>query len=158
MSTPVTVTSARDRDGIEIQAAVEQLINELSGAVWRAADFQSVFQRILANPELSGILVARTEGVVVGVLTYSQTLAIRTGGAYLTIQELWVDSARRGARIGHALMAKAKNVASQRGITDIEVGLPSQSFPSFVATEAFYAANGFSAIGPRYRFRDTQDQ
>ena len=53
--------------------------------------------------------------------------------------------------IGHDLIDALCELAAERGVGRLEVGLPKESFERIGATEAFYRANGFSHLGPRMR-------
>jgi GNAT superfamily N-acetyltransferase len=106
----------------------------------------------LLNDQDSGALfVAEADGALVGVLTSSWQTAVHIPGRYGLIQDLWVHQAWRSRAIGAALIAALQSRAQELGVTRIEVGLPKESFAGLGATEAFYRANGFEALGPRMR-------
>jgi GNAT superfamily N-acetyltransferase len=149
----VLIRPAEEHDRTSVRDAVERLLSELIGTTWAASSFDATYDHVLANPELGGIFVASVDDKIVGVLSFSQSFALRTGGAYLTIEELWVDPSLRGSLVGEGLVTGLKKLATVRGISDIEVGLPSPKFPGLERTERFYSRQDFNAVGPRYRFR-----
>ena len=67
------------------------------------------------------------------------------------IQDLWVDSAWRSRSIGADLVTALVDLARERKLTRIEVGLPRESFRRIKATEGFYLDNDFMPIGSRMR-------
>ncbi len=85
------------------------------------------------------------------MLGVSWQTAIRVQGSYGLIQELWVQPSWRGHTIGGDMMVALFALARVRGITRLEVGLPSERFPNLAATEAFYVNCGFTGIGLRMR-------
>lgn len=100
------------------------------------------------------VLVAedeRDEGEIVGFISLSIQAALRTGGEYAIIQELWVAPGHRSKAVGSQLLAAACAHCSGRGITRIEVGLPGEGFPEHERTRAFYARNGYIEVGLRMR-------
>jgi GNAT superfamily N-acetyltransferase len=88
---------------------------------------------------------------ILGVLGASWQSAIHVAGRYALIQDLWVHRAWRGSGVGGGLLAALFERARERGIGRVEVGLPRASFAGLEATEAFYRANGFTALGTRMR-------
>ncbi|HXB64855.1 MAG TPA: GNAT family N-acetyltransferase [Solirubrobacteraceae bacterium] len=90
-------------------------------------------------------------GSLVGVLAMSWQSAIHIPGRYALIQDLWVRPRWRGSGVGAGLLAALFALARARGAARVEVGLPRESFAGIAATEAFYVANGFTALGPRMR-------
>ena len=97
------------------------------------------------------MLVAESEGTLVGVLAVSWQVAIHVPGSYALIQDLWVQRAWRSRAIGGALLEALVGLARERGLDRIEVGLPRDGFAAIAATERFYRANGFVALGQRMR-------
>jgi len=97
------------------------------------------------------VLGASTAGAIVGVLGASWQSAIHTPGRYALIQDLWVHPAWRGSGVGGGLLAALFELARERGVARVEVGLPRERFAGLAATEAFYLANGFTALGTRMR-------
>ena len=138
-------------DGEEITAAVAELLVELGATPPPPRAMREATRALLEDPRSGAVLVAEAEGALVGVLTASWQSAIHVPGRYGLIQDLWVHRSWRGRALGGALLAALAERAHALGVTRIEVGLPKESFPGLPATEAFYRANGFEALGPRMR-------
>ncbi len=134
-----------------IVVAVQELLLELGGTPPSASTLEVVARELVEDRESGAVLVARSKGEVVGMLAASWQLAMHVPGRYGLIQDLWVHSAWRSRSIGADLMTGLVELARERGISRIEVGLPRESFRGIEATEAFYRNNGFALLGPRMR-------
>lgn len=147
-----TILPASQSDLADVRSAVEALLHELTGnADRRLGHYEETFERLIGAPSLGGVLVARSdEGSLLGVLAYSLQVALRTGGSYAIIQELWVASEARGMRIGEGLVSEFWRQLD-KDVTAVEVGLPSADFENVDRTRAFYERCGFSAMGVRAR-------
>jgi GNAT superfamily N-acetyltransferase len=161
MSTVVLVEQARPADIPAVVEAVRSLIGELSGGtpppLAGAAD---VCERLIDGRQPGVALVARASedsGEVIGFLGATWLFTLRAGGEIGVIQELWTSSHARGQGVGAALIDALSARARDRGITLLEVGLPSPDFPEFAATERFYARVGFIPLGSRLRKRLTRE-
>lgn len=144
----------RDASHADVPALVEgvgELLVELGGSAPPAGQLADAAHALIENPDAGAVLVAESDGQLVGVLGVSWQSAIRIPGSYGLIQELWVRSGWRGHALGGELLAALYRLAGERGIGRIEVGLPSERFPQLAATESFYASNGFQTIGTRMR-------
>ncbi len=142
-------------DAEEVREAVESLLRELSGQQDRSLeDFENVYSLLVNDPSAGGVLVADAAGggPLLGVLTFSRQVALRTGGPYAVIQELWVSPAGRSHGVGQALVEALWEFAGE-DVTDIEVGLPSDSFEGLSRTRRFYEQCGFTVMGVRARAR-----
>jgi len=148
---PATVRAATREDVAAIAAGVEQLLVELGGSKPARAELESEIEAALADPAIGATLVAEAEGEIVGVLSASWQRALHVPGRYATIQDLWVDPARRSDGVGAALVDELADLCKAQGVVRIEVGLPRESFDAIRATEAFYERNGFEQLGPRMR-------
>jgi GNAT superfamily N-acetyltransferase len=131
--------------------AVSELLAELGATPAPKRELMETARELIDDPELGAVLVAETDGAVVGVLGVSWQTAIRIPGRYGVIQEMWVDPEHRYRELGADLLAALFDLARFKGISRLEVGLPSERFPHVVATESFYANNGFTGIGLRMR-------
>ncbi len=101
--------------------------------------------------QAGALLVAEGDGALVGVLAASWQSAMHVPGRYALIQDLWVHPAWRSGGVGAGLLAALFELARERGLARVEVGLPGERFAGLAATEAFYLANGFTPLGPRMR-------
>ncbi|MGL5829564.1 MAG: hypothetical protein ACRC0L_08360, partial [Angustibacter sp.] len=87
MSLEITTAGAGDREWVGL--AVRELLREISGRPDRELhNFAQVYAEIL-DPRNGGAFIAREGRNEVGVLTYTRRSAVRTGGPYFMIEELW---------------------------------------------------------------------
>jgi len=145
------VRAATERDLPAVAGAVGELLLELGGTPPAASSMEAAARLLLEDPEAGALLVASAAGALVGVLGASWQTAIHTPGRYALIQDVWVRSPWRGSGVGGGLLAALFELARERGIARVEVGLPRESFAGLAATEAFYLANGFAPLGARMR-------
>jgi GNAT superfamily N-acetyltransferase len=146
-----SVRPAAGGDVAAIAAAVEELLVELGGGRPSREELESEAQVGLDDPAIGAIFVAEAGGEIVGVLSASWQRGLHVPGLYATIQDLWVHRDWRSRAIGAALVEALAGLCRERGVVRIEVGLPRETFAAIEATEAFYARNGFSPLGPRMR-------
>ncbi len=143
--------AAPSADVAQITTAVAELLVELGGAPGDRAAMARTARALIEEPGAGGIVVAESEGALVGVLAASWQTAIHIPGRYGLIQDLWVHPSWRGNAIGAALLAALGELARAAHIDRVEVGLPRASFAGLEATEGFYRRNGFAAVGSRMR-------
>jgi GNAT superfamily N-acetyltransferase len=172
------VRPAGGNDVPAVAAAVGELLLELDGTLPAVTAMEAAARALLADRESGAVLVAESAVVgaevdgengvahggvgasatpaggaiaapLVGVLAASWQSAIHVPGHYGLIQDLWVHPSWRGVGVGAGLLAALFELARPR----VEVGLPDDRFAGLAATEAFYLANGFTALGPRMRRR-----
>jgi GNAT superfamily N-acetyltransferase len=130
---------------------IGELLVELGGKPAAPAALEETARALIDDGDAGVLLVAESDGEIVGVLGVSWQIAIRIPGRYGLIQELWVHPSWRGRTIGGDLLVALSTLARHRQVTRLEVGLPSKRFPHLTATEAFYLNNGFGTIGTRMR-------
>lgn len=148
--------SVRPAELGDIQAvaeAIQEMLLELGGTSPPSVEELRDAARALVGDDRAGalLLAQATDGELVGVLGLSWQTAVRVPGRYGLIQELWVRPAWRGKAVGGDLLSALYELSRERGITRIEVGLPSERFAQLSATEAFYLSNEFAPIGTRMR-------
>jgi GNAT superfamily N-acetyltransferase len=146
-----TVRRASREDAAGVVVAAQELLLELGSAPPPTPDLEDAVRELIDDADAGVVLVARAKGDVVGMLAASWQLAIHVPGRYALIQDLWVHPAWRSRSIGAELMTALIELASERGMSRLEVGLPRESFGGIQATEAFYRDNGFQPLGPRMR-------
>jgi GNAT superfamily N-acetyltransferase len=134
-----------------VAAAVSDLLVELGGKPAPIPALEEATKTLIDDPDAGAVLVVEDEGEIVGVIGVSWQHAIRIPGRYGLIQELWVHPSRRTKEIGGDLLLALFELAGERGVARIEVGLPSERYPHLAATESFYVNNGFTTIGLRMR-------
>ncbi len=174
------VRPAVNRDVPLVAAAVGELLRELGGAPPATTAMQAAARVLLEDRESGALLVAdrgpagaEVDGgnavaaggggasaapaggavadQLVGVLGASWQSAIHVPGSYALIQDLWVHTSWRGSGVGGGLLAALYDLARERGVPRVEVGLPRERFTGYAATEAFYLAHGFTPLGARMR-------
>jgi GNAT superfamily N-acetyltransferase len=143
------VRAAREQDVAAVAAAVAELLVELGGTPAGPAAMQDATRTLIDHPDAGAVLVATLGDELLGVLAASWQTAIHVPGRYALIQDLWVQPPWRGRQIGGELLLALCELASERQIGRVEVGLPRASFAGRSATEAFYLSNGFARLGPR---------
>lgn len=151
IATAWQVRAAGERDVVAVSSAVADLLVELGGARPSPREMHAATRTLIEDPDAGAVLVAELDGALVGVIAASWQTAIHIPGRYALIQDLWVHAAWRGRKIGADLVRALCELASDRQIARIEVGLPRESFAGLDATEAFYVRNGFTPLGPRMR-------
>jgi GNAT superfamily N-acetyltransferase len=148
----VLVREGTPGDAQAVALAARSLLSEL-GAGQTPMD-EAVLAMLLEHPEEATVLIAEEAGGrLVGLLGAGWPLALRAGGRYGLIEELWVLPERRGAGVGSLLLAALVEYARERGVAMLEVGLPGERFERLEATRCFYAAGGFDQLGRRMRRR-----
>jgi GNAT superfamily N-acetyltransferase len=145
------VRTASLADVPAVVAGLGELLVELGGKPAATSALEETARTLISDPGAGVLLVAESQGDIVGVLGVSWQIAIRIPGRYGLIQELWVHPAWRGMRVGGELLTALFEIARERQVARLEVGLPSERFPHLGATEAFYTNNGFTTIGMRMR-------
>jgi GNAT superfamily N-acetyltransferase len=153
-STSTRVRAATHEDLPAVVAAVGDLLTELGSGPPRTSEMLETGQALLEDPRLGALLVAEADGEnvgIIGVLIASYQLALHVPGRYALIQDLWVHPSWRGRSVGRELLAALFERARRQGMARAEVGLPREGFEGILATEGFYARNGFEHLGPRMR-------
>ncbi|HEY4810247.1 MAG TPA: GNAT family N-acetyltransferase [Solirubrobacteraceae bacterium] len=145
------VRPAGHSDAAAVAVAVRELLLELGGTPPVLSEMELAARALIDDRASGAVLVARARDGLVGVLGASWQTAIHVPGAYALIQDLWVHPRWRSRAVGVGLLDAIFELARDRGLRRVEVGLPRESFNSFRATEAFYSRNGFIANGPRMR-------
>jgi GNAT superfamily N-acetyltransferase len=150
-----TVYVAGPADAVAVAAATRALLSELGASRAEQVRVEGAFEAILERPSEATVLLAHDHDLPIGLLGVSWPLALRAGGRYGLIQELWVRPDRRRSATGRLLIDALVQHARRRHVSTIEVGLPRESFPGLEQTHAFYARNGFELLGARMRRRLT---
>jgi GNAT superfamily N-acetyltransferase len=145
------VRAATHEDVEALAVGVSELLVELGGTAPERDALEAAAHALIDDEDAGTLLVAVQEGELVGMLGSSWQHALRVPGRYGLIQELWVHPAWRGQTIGGDLLVALFEIARERGVTRLEVGLPGERFAHLGATEAFYVNNGFQTVGTRMR-------
>lgn len=136
----VITRPARVHDEHRVLALLEQLFG---GRTPDPAATGGSFRRLL-DSERGAVIVAEEDGQVLGVISLSFNLAMRFETAYAQIEELVVDGAARGKKVGALLLRAALTEARRRGCN--EMGLYPRE-----ETRAFYEKFGFRYVGVELR-------
>ena len=147
----VDIREAGQEDVPGVVQGVIELLAEIGGSPPAAEALEEAASELVDDPEAACILVAEVDGRIVGVLGASWQSAIRIPGRYALIQELWVTPPLRYLEIGTHLLDELAEIAMERGVKRLEVGLPSERYRNLAATESFYETNLFKGIGLRMR-------
>ena len=145
------VRPAGARDVPAVACAVGELLRELGGTPPPLPAMQDAARALLDDPRAGALLVVEGGGAIVGVLGASWQIAVHVPGRYALIQDLWAHPSWRGVGVGGGLLVELFELARRRGFACVEVGLPRERFAGLAATEAFYVAHGFTALGARMR-------
>ena len=142
--------SLRRADANDAAAIIEmtkRLLGEL-GAPTPMIDERNI-AAALAAERLVAVIAATDAAEMVGLLVLGEGNSVHAGGSFGVITELHVARSVRGRGLGARLIAAARREAMTRGWRRLEVTTPDAQ--RFAATQRFYAANDFTAIGPRLR-------
>jgi GNAT superfamily N-acetyltransferase len=145
------VRRATNRDVTAVAAAVGELLRELGSTPPSLPAMETTARTLLDDSRAGALFLAEGDGAIVGVLAVSWQSAMHIPGRYALIQDLWVQPSWRSGGVGAGLLASLFELARERGLARVEVGLPGERFSDLAATEAFYLANGFTPLGSRMR-------
>jgi N-acetylglutamate synthase-like GNAT family acetyltransferase len=122
--------------------AARALVAELGYGGLDADTFAQGFAAVLAEPTQE-VWVAERAGRVVALMTLARRPQVRLAGVVVTIDELVVHEAERGARVGGRLVDVAKDVAVRAGARRLELHT-ARARTSY--ERGFYAKNGFVEV------------
>jgi GNAT superfamily N-acetyltransferase len=134
---------------LALGALLAELRNQPGSVVPVGAE--AAFRHTIADPAAGSVWIAEDERRLLGYVALSYQWALRAGGRYAIIQELWVDPAQRSAGIGEALLDAAARGCAEAGLGMIEVGLPGARFAALDRVSRFYQRCGFTEVGLRMR-------
>lgn len=142
----VKIRAARASD----REACLELLEDLSDATGgpMSSDAGEIFDLLLDGARGS-VLVAEDEGELLGLASVTFNPAMRYGAEYCQLEELVVDPAARGRRVGVMLVETLLDQARKRGCAEVGAYL-------LAATEhnrPFYEKFGFEAVGTEMRQR-----
>jgi|GEM_PF-281368 len=151
-----TLTAAavhcRDMRGRDI-ADVVAMAGRLAAQFGEAADLTADFLRreAFSSTALVKILVAETDGVLVGYAALLPTMQLQSGMRGMELHHLHVDEKFRGIGIGRSLLAASLERARGLGCRFVTLGARIDTGRS----RDFYERWGFEPVdpaGPDYRF------
>ena len=140
----VTIRAAVPTD----REACIELLQELRAADGGplSSDAGHVFDQLLAGVR-GRVLVAEDDGEMLGLASVTYNLAMRYGGEYCQLEELVVDPAARGKKIGALLVEGAIAEARAHGCAEIGAYLVARTEHN----RTFYEKYGFEAVGTEMR-------
>ena len=109
-------------------------------------EWARVFRELLKR-ERGQILVADEDGMLLGSASVTFNLAMRYGGEYCQLEELIVDPAARGKKLGGLLLAATIDAARRRGCA--EYGLYLVEWTTH--NRPFYEKYGLRTVGDEMR-------
>ena len=122
--------------------AVGRLLAHLAqgpGEVPPAAALERLYAEMASHPAIYVNLVAVEGGEVIGFLSLLLYRTLRHAGGTALINELVVETERRGLGTGRRLLKRAVTIARERGMDEIEVGAERTNGRAI----DFYRRNGF---------------
>jgi GNAT superfamily N-acetyltransferase len=138
---------ADQNDAPEVLRLVSGLLLELGGKALEPRVATPVYQQLLREPGLGFAVLGESQTRAVAVCTVSLVHALRSGGRYAIVQEMYVEPELRGSGIGRDVLALALTRARELGCPFVELGTPFQGERQI----AFYRRSGFVNIGARLR-------
>lgn len=134
-------------DASEVLRLVSALLVELGGRALDEGVAGPVYEELISRPERGFVMLGEDERRAVAVCTVSWVHALRSGGPYAIIQEMYVEPALRSSGIGRRVLERAAALARERGAAFVELGTPLDGRRQI----AFYARSGFVSVGERLR-------
>ena len=132
----------------EDQATCIDFIGTLNGGPVRD-DWHVTFAALVTR-ERGAVYVAEDDGLgLLGVATVSFNLAVRYGGEYCQLEELYVDPKARGRNCGGLLLQAVINSARERGCAEVGLYITHRH----AANRPFYEKFDFEEVGVEVRQR-----
>lgn len=148
---------ARTGDEMLLAQAVQSLLTELGGPgpQFTLKGAERAAGGLISNPASGfALIIEDSQAVeVVGIVTVSAVHAVRAGGYYGVLQELWVAPGYRSADHGARLLHAVEKEASRRGWPMVEVSLPLSGYAELPKLTKFYERAGYGQAGMRWRRR-----
>lgn len=141
------VRLAHASDAREVTRLVSALLVELGGKPLEPRRAAEVYGELCARPELGFVALAERDGEACAVCTVSLVHALRSGGRYAIVQEMYVAPSLRSAGVGRDVLAAALERARALGCPFVELGTPQQGARQI----EFYRRSGFASVGERLR-------
>ena len=150
----IRIARAQPADAAMIAELVGELLHEIGTAIgsgafsFDSADTETRARTWLINGTYT-VLVAYSDSAneVMGFLAVYESYGLYAEGAFGTIPELYVRPAFRSQGVGARLLAEARQFATSKQWTRLEVTTP--PLPQFDRTLAFYERHNFRVSGGR---------
>ena len=141
MHLPMHVTAATDAEIPLLCELLHELFSQESEFTPDAVKQRCGLERIMANPAIGTILVARDNEVVVGMVSLLFTESTALGARVALLEDMVVRPAARGRGIGTMLLQAAFQAARAEGCRRITLLTDATN----TAAQRFYARHGFGA-------------
>ena len=147
------IVRAESTHAAVIAEMVGELLQEIMTAIgskafsFDATDTETRLRTWLANGTYMVFIACGDRNEIMGFLAVYESYALYAEGAFGTIPELYVRPAFRSQGVGARLLAEARQFATSRRWTRLEVTTP--PLPPFERTLAFYERHNFSISGGR---------
>lgn len=112
-----TVRHAKDSDIERIHELIVAIADHHNQSEFVLTDPSELLAAGFRDRPKFGVLLAEYDGPIVGYLSYTINYSIWLGNQYMNIDDVYIDSHRRGLGIGEALMREAKAHCKQLGIS-----------------------------------------
>ncbi len=129
----------------EDEARCLELLSLLRGEAPKPA-WATVFRELLKR-ERGQVLVADEDGALLGSASVTFNLAMRYGGEYCQLEELIVDPAARGKKLGGLLLEATIAAARARGCAEYGLYLVEGT----TRNRPFYEKYGLKTVGDEMR-------
>ena len=149
----VQIQRAGFDDAPDVAGMVGELLTEIMDAIgspefrFDLGETVARLEDFLARERYFCFIARDDKARAVGFVALTESYALYAEGAFGTIPELYVRPRHRGAGVGKRLIAQARDFATSRGWTRLEVTTP--PLPEFERTLAFYEREGFAISGGR---------
>ncbi len=145
----ITVRIATPNEAGVVTDLILQLLQELGGFSVTAEQMTPLANTLLATDTYHAFLAMSPDENPVGLLTLNECTALYLAGKVGWIQELYVVPEMRSKQVGHALIAAARAMATERQWQRLEVNTPDAN--AWPRTVAFYRHEGFAGASVHLR-------
>jgi GNAT superfamily N-acetyltransferase len=149
----IRIVRAEAAHAAVIAEMVGELLQEIMTAIgskvfsFDSGDTETRARTWLGNGTYTVFMAFTDRNQVMGFLAVYESYALYAEGAFGTIPELYVRPTFRSQGVGARLLAEAREFATSRRWTRLEVTTP--PLPQFERTLAFYERHNFSISGGR---------
>jgi GNAT superfamily N-acetyltransferase len=149
MSPACRVDVAQQADVPQILALMRQYWAFENIAGFDAELLSQLLKRIMSQPHLGSVWVARANDVVVGYLIAVRVFSFEYRGIVAEIDEMFVIPPARGSGVGAALVKAAEVTLSAAGCTSIQLqlGVANDAARAFYRRRGYVARSGFALMG-----------
>ena len=136
-----TIRAATTADAPIIAHMLHRLANDLGDGDVFASNSEIILRYGFGQTSMFDVVIAESKGKAVGFALYFAHFSTTKGKPGVYLQDLWVDPATRGARIGQQLLSEvATNAANTWGAAYMKLSVHVGN----TGAERFYSRLGFS--------------